>query len=92
MKDKVVYNGRISCFCYKCNSKNVYYLQQKKVTLPISPNGHLVGYDVNGKWYTLRTTREKYLTYDTAWKMNEIECLSLICRDCGYSKEIIINS
>lgn len=89
MKNKVVHNGRISCFCNKCYSKNVYYLQQKPVVLPISPNGHLIHNEENGKWHTLRTTREKCLMYDVAWGSSETEYLSLICRDCGNSEQII---
>lgn len=85
MKDKVVYNGRISCFCPKCHSKNVFYLQQKQVVLPISPNGNLIKNQENGGWHTLRTTKEKLFAYDCAWKNGEIEYLMLVCRDCDKS-------
>ncbi len=88
MKDKVMHRGRISCFCSKCYSKNVYYLQQKQVVLPISPNGNLIKNQENGGWHTLRTIRERHLVYDYAWKNAETECLYLVCRDCGASEQI----
>ena len=90
MKDKVLYNGRISCFCSKCHSKNVYYLQQKKVILPISPNGKIIQNVENNKWRTLRTIKEKFLVYNTAWNIEETECLVLVCRDCGESEEVVL--
>lgn len=90
MKDKVVHNGRISCFCSKCNSKNVYYLQQKKIILPISPNGKLIHNEENKKWHTLRTIQEKFLMHNIAWNNAETECLVLVCRDCGESEEVVL--
>lgn len=89
MKDKVMNNGEVSCLCSKCHSKNVYYLQQKQVVLPISPNGNLIRNQNNGKWHTLRTQRERFLMYDIEWKNAETQCLYLICRDCGESEQII---
>ena len=88
MRDKVVHRGRVSCFCPKCHSKNVYYLQQKQVILPISPNGHLIHNEENGGWHTLRTIREKCLMYDIAWNNAETQCLHLVCRDCGESEQV----
>ena len=88
MKDKVIYNGRISCFCSKCHSKNVYYLKQKKVVLPFSPNNNMVHNEGNNEWRTLRTMRERYYMYDIAWKNAETEYLMLVCRDCGESEEV----
>ena len=67
MRDKVVYNGRISCYCSKCHSKNVFYLKQKKIVLPFSPNNEIIHNTVDGTWYTLRTIKEKYLMYSIAW-------------------------
>lgn len=90
MKDKVLHNGRISCFCSKCHSKNVYYLQQKKIVLPISPNGKLIHNEMDKKWYTLRTIQEKFLMFNIAWDNSETECLVLVCRDCGESEEIAL--
>jgi len=89
MRDKVVHNGRISCFCSKCHSKNVYYLQQKQVILPISPNDNLIRNQENGGWHTLRTQRERFFAYDSAWKNAETQYLVLVCRDCGESEEIV---
>ena len=88
MKDKVVHNGRTSCFCSKCHSKNVYYLKQKKVILPFSPNNNMVRNEGNNEWRTLRAMRERYYMYDIAWKNAETEYLMLVCRDCGESEEV----
>ncbi len=87
MKDKVLHNGKISCFCHKCFSKNVYYLVQKKVVMAVSPNGYLIHNELNGGWHTLRTIREKWLMHDIAWGIGEMESLMLVCRDCGESQE-----
>lgn len=88
MKDMIMSNGEKSCLCSKCHSKNVYYLLQKKVLLPVSPKGKLIENEENGKWHTLRTIREKFLAYSTAWAAEDIEYLVLICRNCGESEEI----
>ena len=88
MKDKVVYNGRISCFCSECHSKNVYYLKQKKVVLPFSPNNKMIHNKNNGEWHTLRTMQDRYCMYDIAWSNAETELLMLVCRDCGEIKQI----
>lgn len=88
MKDKIMHNGRISCFCSKCHSKNVYYLKQRKVVLPFSQNNEMIHNQDNGEWYTLRTTRERYCMYDIAWNNAETELLMLVCRDCGESEQI----
>lgn len=88
MKDKVVHNGQISCFCPKCHSKNVYYLQQKQVIVPISPNGHIIQNQVNGGWHTVRTQQERLSVFHTAWEIAETQCLHLVCRDCGESEQV----
>ena len=87
MRDKIVYNGRISCYCSKCHSKNVFYLKQKKIVLPFSPNNKIIHNTGDGTWYTLRSIKEKYLMYHIAWDNAKTESLILVCRDCGWSKK-----
>ena len=87
MRDKIVHNGTISCYCPKCNSKNVFYLKQKKVVLPFSPNNKIIHNVVDGTWYTLRTIKEKYLMFRVAWDSAKTVSLFLVCRDCGWCEK-----